>query len=199
MINLLTGTIKAVLQNSVVIDTGPVGFAVCVIKSINYSIGKKTTILTHMQWNAEQGPTIYGFENEEEKQVFLLIISCSGMGPKIAIAALAQLGPQLFLEAIQTGDDKALSKVSGIGSKKAEQMIVQLKHKVKKLLDSGMQFTASKSLQTWHQVSQVLQSLNYSTLEINHAMDGVKQEVKGKEYTFDQLMRRALSFLAKKT
>ena len=67
----------------------------------------------------------------------MLVIGCSGIGPKIALAVLAHLGAQGFVEVVSCGDERALSKVNGIGPKKAEQIIVQLKHKVSKLISSG--------------------------------------------------------------
>ena len=89
---------------------------------------------TYMHWNQDNGPTLYGFNSILEKTVFLLIISCSGIGPKIGLAVLHHLEPATFVQAIIEENIKVLSSISGIGAKKAEQICVALKHKVAKLL-----------------------------------------------------------------
>ncbi len=153
-----------------------------------------------MHWNQEQGPSLFGFLSELEKTVFLLIISCSGIGPKIALAALGELTPAQFLQAIQEGNTKALSSVSGIGAKKAEQMILNLKDKVTKLIQTqGIIGTSDETnaLAQWSNVTQVLQSLNYSKGEIEAAMRYIGKECAGRSLPFDELLRKALSFLSK--
>ena len=131
--------------------------------------------------------------------MFLLIISCTGIGPKIGLAVIAQLGYQPFIRAVQQEDILALSKVSGIGAKKAEQIIVQLKHKVARLIKTGIELDDAGDIQSWHTIGEVLESLNYSRTEISLAMKHLKQEYPNTQLPFDQLMRHALSFLSKKS
>ena len=152
-----------------------------------------------MHWNQENGPTLYGFNTSLEKTVFLLITSCSGIGPKIAMALLAQLGAAPFLEAVQTANESALSAVSGIGAKKAEQIIVHLKHKVAKLVESGINLGATPLLEERHYIGQVLKSLNYSRQEISAALNYLNDQHPTSTLAFDQLMRQALAFLSKRT
>ena len=111
---------------------------------------------------------------------------------------MQQLGINDFLTAVQTGNEKALSSVSGIGPKKAEQMMVQLKHKVAKLIDSGITITGSPELEQRSDIAQVLKSLNYSKPEITAAMQHIQERYAGAHVAFDQLVRHALSFLSKK-
>ncbi len=110
---------------------------------------------------------------------------------------LNELGPQGFLDAIQMSNERALSKVSGIGIKKAEQMIVQLKHKVGQLIKSGIEISDAGHLAQWHMVTEALESLNYSRVEINQAMHHLKKEDMSGKQSFDYLLRQALSFLSK--
>ncbi len=198
MLNTISGTITAYEDGLVTIDTGLLGFGVTVPSTTQCIIGNKIKLFVHMHWHPEQGPSLYGFSKELDKTVFLLIISCSGIGPKIALAALGQLGGSAFVQAVQQGDQAVLSKISGIGAKKAEQMIVQLKHKVTKLLGSGVQFEGAEHIMDLHNVSEVLSSLNYSRSEVNNALSWLKEQNKGSEVPFDKLVRQALSFLAKK-
>lgn len=162
-------------------------------------IGSQATVHVYMHWNQEQGPSLYGFSSELDKTVFLMIISCSGIGPKLGIAVLAAMSAQDFLGAIQTGNDKAFSAISGIGSKKAEQLVLQLRDKVAKLVKSGVELDEASQGGHWHTVSQALASLNYTRAEITQTMKYLSQTYGGTALTFDQLMRHALSYLAKKS
>lgn len=196
----LSGTIKSLSTQLLVVDVNSIGFSVQVARETSFTLEQKVHLHTHMHWNQEQGPSLFGFATEAERTVFLLLISCSGVGPKLALAVLADLGVAPFLEAVQAGNESALSSVSGIGEKKAEQIIVHLKHKVAKLMSSGVvaTFEGAKVDERWHEISQVLQTLNYSRPEISAAMNYVRETCAGKQEPFDQMMRHALSFLSKK-
>lgn len=198
MFNTIAGKITAVDDYCVTVETGNIGFAVMVPSTAPCIIGNSTKLFVHMHWNAEQGPSLYGFGTELDKMVFLLIISCAGIGPKIALTALGQLGSAAFVQAIEQGNEKVLSSISGIGAKKAEQMIVHLKHKVAKLIKTGVQFEGAEHIMDLQNVSEVLVSLNYSRQEITDTLSWLKEQNKGIEISFDKLVRQALSFLAKK-
>ncbi len=201
MFSYVRGVVKQAGDQAITVDVSGMGFYMIVANPGLFQSDKEATVFVHMQWNQEQGPTLYGFLQEQEKAVFLLITSCSGIGPKIAMLILQKLSPTSFLRAIQTADIKALSSISGIGPKKAEQLILQLKHKVTALLDRGWQQAQgddAQRLEQWKNISQVLQSLHYSPAEIDHALAHIAQETAGVELPFDSLMRKALSFLAKK-
>lgn len=198
MINSFSGVIKEVNESQVTIDVGGVGYGVQVPRA-SFTIGQKVDLLVHMHWNQENGPSLFGFNNALEKTVFLMITSCSGLGPKLAMAVLAQLGAAEFLEAVQSASEDALSNVSGIGAKKAEQIIVQLKHKVTKLVESGANLGTSVTLEKRHEISQVLKSLNYSRPEITAAMSYLNEQYPSNTVAFDQLVRHALAYLAKRT
>lgn len=199
MISYISGTVIDLKDQAIIVDIGSIGLQVAVAQESAFAQGQAVKLHAYMHWNQEQGPTLFGFASELERTVFLMIISCSGLGPKIGLAALASLGPQRFLEVIQAGDERGLSKVSGIGPKKAEQMIVHLKHKVAKLLDSGVEITGSAQLTHWQNITQVLESLNYSRAEIAATMKHLRDTEPQTSAPFDHMMRRALSFLAKKS
>ena len=199
MINSLSGIIKEINESLITLDVQGVGFGVQVPQAGLFQVEQKVDLLVHMHWNQENGPSLFGFKNGLEKTVFLMITSCSGLGPKLAMAVLGQLGASEFLEAVQTGNEDALSAVSGIGAKKAEQIIVQLKHKVAKLVESGTHLGASATLEKRHEISQVLKSLNYSRQEISAAMNHLNDQYPQSSVAFDQLVRHALAFLAKRT
>ncbi|GMU19398.1 MAG: Holliday junction ATP-dependent DNA helicase RuvA [Candidatus Babeliales bacterium] len=198
MILSLSGTIKDCADSVLTIEVNGVGYAVHVPQPYLFPLGQQANVLVHMHWNSENGPSLFGFANNLERSVFLMITSCSGLGPKLAMAVLAQLGASEFLEAVQAANEDALSNVSGIGAKKAEQIIVQLKHKVAKLVESGVALGSSQTLEKRHEISQVLKSLNYSPQEIRAAMAYVNDKYPQNSVAFDQLVRHALAFLAKR-
>jgi len=196
MFDYIKGSIQSINEDSLVIDIGNIGFKVGVAFPSSFNVGDKACFYLYMHCSQDNAPLFYGFISAEERIVFLLVISCSGVGPKIGLSVLEDIGLQGFLEAVQVGDESAMSKVSGIGPKKAEQMIVQLKHKVNKLIKSGFVYTPSGGASHIQEVSDVLSSLNYSRSEINSAINHLKDRRIEKRITFDQLMRQALAFLA---
>ena len=200
MFSYIRGTVKGVVDNQLILEVYGIGFSLLVPNHELFQREKEITVATYLQWNQEQGPTLYGFSNDYEKAIFILVIGCSGIGPKIALLILQNLSPTAFLRAIQTSDIKALSSISGIGPKKAEQLIVQLKHKVTALIDRTWDVGSAEEaaqLEQWKNITQVLQSLNYSRQEIDQALSQLSQDIQG-DVAFDVLMRKALSFLAKK-
>lgn len=198
MINSLSGLIKDCNDSILTIEVHGVGYAVQVPQPSLFPLGQQANVLIHMHWNSENGPSLFGFANSLERSVFMMITSCSGLGPKLAMAVLAQLGASEFLEAVQAANEDALSNVSGIGAKKAEQIIVQLKHKVAKLVESGVALGSSETLEKRHEISQVLKSLNYSPQEIRSAMAYVNDKYPQNSVAFDALLRHALAFLSKR-
>lgn len=201
MLDYIKGSIKSISGDFIVVDIGNIGLKLGVASTGLFKVGQMVEFYAYMHWNQENGPSLFGFASELEKEVFLLVISCSGVGPKLGLAVLKDLGVSLFLDAISQENEKVLSKVSGIGGKKAEQIIVSLKHKVAKLIESGTivdQLGSSSEMSKLHEVSDVLKSLNYSRPEISAAMNYLGKNCAGPDCSFDQLIRQALSFLATK-
>ena len=196
MIHTLTGTILSHKKQTICLSIGPIGVECLVPNESAFPVSSQKTIYTYLHWNQEQGPSLFGFATEQDKMIFLLAISCSGVGPRLGLAILSDLGAEGFIDAVQTGNEKLLSQVSGIGVKKAEQIIVHLKHKVQQLVDSGIT-PLSKEQAHFQTVSQALHALNYSRGEISKALEFVRNKKSDSSNSFDQLMRQALSYLSK--
>lgn len=197
MLSYVTGTIKETKEKALVLEVGPFGLSLQVPQAQKLSKDNQVTLHTYLHWNQENGPSLYGFQTLLERQVFLLIIDCPKIGPSIALSVLSQLTAGQFLECITSQDDKQLSKVNGIGAKKAEQLIVQLKHKVQKLIASGGVVVESQdNFVHWQSVSDVLNSLNYSKPEVSKALQYLGEKYRDQNGSLDQLIRSALSFLS---
>lgn len=197
MISAVTGIIKSVNPSHVTLEVGPFECMLQVPNGLLHTIGTSITLHVHIHWNAENGPSFYGFSNTLDRTVFTLLISCNGIGPKIGLSALDTLGSPAILEAIQLGTARTLSTINGIGTKKAEYLIMHLKDKITPLLSLIATKPEAKVLEQWQTISLTLESLNYSRTEIVVAMDHLKTASQQQDLSFDQLLRRALTFLAK--
>jgi Holliday junction resolvasome RuvABC DNA-binding subunit len=126
-------------------------------------------------------------------------LGCSGIGPKISLAVLHDLGVMSFLQSVHTGTLEPLSQVTGIGPKKAEQIFVNLKHKIAKLVAHGVLQDGFPDFSTWHELAQTLKALNYEKHEISNAMDYLKRTRSDKDISFDQQLRTCLAYLSKQS
>ncbi len=197
MIARLRGEVIEKGMQSITLDVQGVGYAVAVVDEHGYSIHQTIDLHTYFHWNQENGPLLYGFNDALSKTVFAHILSCSGCGPKIALAILAHMPPQDFLRAIAVGNGSALSEVNGIGTKKAELMIMQLKDKVAKIAP-GNAVDKHDTLSKIRQVHEALAALRYKPAEITSALEYLNKQVVIETSPIDELLKKGLSFLAKR-
>ncbi|MBR1890352.1 MAG: Holliday junction branch migration protein RuvA [Clostridia bacterium] len=132
MIAFLVGTIEQKFENTVILDVNGVGYELNVSNNtlISLPMEKETVkILTYLQVK-EDGVALYGFATEEEKAMFMKLITVSGIGPKMAITILSGLKLSDLIVAIVNEDSNLLSKVKGLGKKSAERICLELKDKV---------------------------------------------------------------------
>lgn len=198
MIDIIEGKVLAATSQRVTLLAGSIGWGIQVPDGDVFSVGETFRFFVYMHWNADQGPSLFGFVREIDRQVFLLIIDCPGVGPKLALAILRQLSPGTFLSALMQGDVKTLSSVSGVGARKAETLIVSLKNKALNLVEGGVEFGADGiGAKNLTQVRQALEALNYDAQEISRAVEYVKGQGGFEKETISVLLKTALTFLAK--
>jgi Holliday junction DNA helicase RuvA len=134
--NIMIGYLKGkVIYNTVdyaLIDVNGVGYEVyCSASAFSkLSQGQVGEVYTYMQVSEASGVVLYGFSSIEEKNMFLKLISVSGVGPKMGISVLSSMDINGLAAAIATGDVKRLSAVKGLGKKTAERIILELKEKI---------------------------------------------------------------------
>lgn len=131
MYNYLNGNIADIQGSNVVVDVGGVGYELSVS---NYTLaecklGQKQKLFTYLQVK-EDGVALYGFATVEEKNMFLRLISVSGVGCKVALAILSGMDSNSLALAIFNGDTRLLTKIKGLGKKTAERLVLELKEKV---------------------------------------------------------------------
>lgn len=131
MISQLKGTVDSINVNKATIDVAGVGYEVnCSARCIaSLELGKSTKIIIYT-YVREDAITLYGFEDSLEKQVFLLLISVQGVGPKSGAEIISRIDKRDLLRTIGTGDSTQLQKIKGVGKKLSERIIVELKDKV---------------------------------------------------------------------
>lgn len=198
MFSYIKGVIKEIEQNKIsVIGPTGLGFQISVINVENFKDNSEVGLHISFQWHQENGPALFGFLKKEEKALFEMIIECQGIGPKMGISILSQINPDIFVNAIKEGDIKTLSSLNGIGTKKAEHIIVNLKHKISKLQENVI-FKASPISKHLGQITEVLTSLNYSKHEISSTIDYIGTTIKDQDLPFNVILRKSLAFLSKK-
>ena len=131
MIASVSGTVQARRPDHVVIDCGGVGYRLSVsAKTLDQvpAAGQSANLLSHLILK-DDGIQLYGFATEAERELFLRLISVSGIGPKMALAALSGSSVGELRKAIAAGDAKRFQVVPGIGRKTAERVIVELRER----------------------------------------------------------------------
>ena len=131
MYNYFNGEIVDIIGESVVLDVNGVGYQLAVSNYTlqNCTLGEKKKLYAYLHVK-EDGVALYGFATLEEKNMFLLLISVSGIGPKLALQVLSGMDCNSLALAILNGDSKQLVKIKGVGKKSAERLVLELKEKV---------------------------------------------------------------------
>ena len=131
MIGYLKGKILSLSEDTALIETGGVGYEVLCSASALASLSGKTDgeVYTYLQVR-EDGISLFGFSSPAEKNMFLKLVSVSGVGPKMGIAVLSGMDINSLAVAIASSDVKKLSTVKGLGKKTAERIILELREKV---------------------------------------------------------------------
>ena len=131
----LSGTLADKKPTEVVLDVGGVGYRLPIPASSYDKLpakGKDAKLLTTFIVR-EDSQTLYGFASEPERQTFETMIGVSGVGPKLALAALSAMSPTELRDAVVAGDDAMLTRIPGVGKRKAEKLVVELRVKMASL------------------------------------------------------------------
>ena len=132
MYNFLTGILAEKLPTAVTLDVSGVGYHLIIPLSTSQKLpetGEKLKLFAHLVVR-EDAHLLFGFATEEERSLFRLLVSVSGVGPKLAITALSGLGVSELKKAIVQGELHSLTAISGIGRKTAERLIIELREKI---------------------------------------------------------------------
>ena len=139
MINFVEGKLKEILENRIVVETSGVGYDIFFPAS-NFKnlpeLEENIKVFTYMHVKEDE-MSLYGFLTREDKEMFLKLLTVSGVGPKGALSIISTLGFSTLMKAISSDDSKLIASVQGIGSKTASKICIELGDKVRKMSFEG--------------------------------------------------------------
>ncbi|MFN2530311.1 MAG: Holliday junction branch migration protein RuvA [Pyrinomonadaceae bacterium] len=206
MIAHLSGTLLSKQATSVIVDVGGVGYEVTIPLSTFYDLADagspvQLRIYTHVREDTLQ---LFGFRTARERELFLRLISVSGVGPKLGITLLSGMSADEMIASIRTNNLARLTLIPGIGRKTAERLVVELREKVAALSSAELEMefgapTAPRTDRTEDDVRSdalsALLNLGYQRSSAEKAIDGAISE--GGDITVEAVLRRSLKKLAR--
>src|ERR671917_190991 len=206
MIAHLSGTLLAKHATSVIVDVGGVGYEVTIPVTTFYDLGEtnapvRLQIYTHVREEALQ---LFGFRTLRERELFTLLISVSGIGPKSAVAMLSGMSADEIVTAIRTNNYARLTSIPGVGKKTAERVVIELRDKMAALsspaLDAQIEAGAGAAAAPSEDVLRedtlsALVNLGYQKALAEKAITQAAQE--GGDLSVELLLRRSLRHLSK--
>ncbi|HID63725.1 MAG TPA: Holliday junction branch migration protein RuvA [Anaerolineae bacterium] len=191
MIARLKGRLEAKGKDHAIVDVGGIGFKVYVPASLldSWDAGREVELFTHLHVR-ENELSLYGCGSQEELAVFELLLSVSGVGPKVALAVLSALPPDSLRAVVAQENAEALARVPGIGPKTARKLIFDLKDKI----GVGVTPLAAPVLTDADaEVIAALTALGYSVVEAQAALQSLPKE----EMEIEERVRLALAYFAR--
>ncbi|GHF87833.1 Holliday junction branch migration protein RuvA [Streptomyces thermodiastaticus] len=196
MIAFVSGTVAALAPDTAVIEVGGVGMAVqCTPATLSgLRVGQPARLHTSLVVR-EDSLTLYGFADEDERQVFELLQTASGVGPRLAQAMLAVHTPDALRRAVASGDEKALTAVPGIGKKGAQKLLLELRDRLGEPV--GAPAASTPAAAGWRdQLHAALVGLGYAAREADEAVAAVAPQAEAAGTPqIGQLLKAALQTL----
>jgi len=197
MIASVRGRVAAVAPEGAVVEVGGVGLAVqCTPGTLaGLRVGTETRLATSLVVR-EDSLTLYGFADDDEKHLFELLQTASGVGPRLAQAALAVLTPDAIRKALANGDTATLTRVPGIGKKGAERLVLELRDRIGPVVVAADGPAGGSG--TWpEQVRQALIGLGWTAGQADQAVAAVAETVDGAAPPVPVLLKQAIRLLGR--
>lgn len=197
MISSVRGPVQSVSLDHVVIEVGGVGFAVQAAPSTLATLrrGEEAQLSTALIVR-EDSLTLFGFADADARNLFWLLLTVSGIGPRLGLAMLAVLEPDQLRSALSEGNISMLTQVPGIGKKGAERLIIELRDKVGSLPVNGQAVAAPSASAVRGSVVEALVGLGFAIRAAEQAVDGVLAENSAGDTS--AVLRNSLAVLGRK-
>lgn len=196
MYEYLTGLVTIVAPQYVVLEVHGVGYKLLVANPYRFQEDTQKQVRVYVyQAVRDDAINLFGFVDQGEKRLFMQLINVSGIGPKSALAILANPDHQGLIDAIANNNVGYLTKFPGIGKKTASQIVLDLKDKVGAMANTDLlakQQPATEDNQDLHDALAALSALGYSDREVKRVQ---KQLLKKEKSTTDEYLRQALHLL----
>ena len=194
MISSIAGIVKSSTSNTVVVDVGGIGVLIQVPNRIaaGIQIGSSASFHTYLVVR-EDALTLFGFVDQTDRDFFELLLSVTGIGPKVAQSILSGSDSASIASAISTGNLKVLESFPGLGKKGAQRLVLELKDKASQFANAG----ASSNFSTRNQVENALQGLGYSAKDAASMVSQVASSTKVENLTSAEILKLALKVSGK--
>lgn len=193
MLSYITGTLEDISEHFIVIESAGIGFEIQTFDSVIRNLPelhKKVKLYVYLQI-LEDERKLYGFISKNDKELFLKLISVSGVGPKGACSILNTLSADEIVYSVISGDYKAISAANGIGQKTAQRIVVDLKDKLhaEDYGTDGVEFASTDAYSSVSNVVAALVNLGYSNQE---ALKAVRKINGADQMEEEDLLKSAL-------
>ncbi|MGM0419901.1 MAG: Holliday junction branch migration protein RuvA [Bacillota bacterium] len=179
MIGYLKGEIISVESDEVIINVSGVGYQVNLPAAFSqFQVGEITELFIYT-YVREDSLELFGFKEKSSKDLFIRLLSVSGIGPRVAENIISTLPPDKFISAILNEDMNTLQQISGIGPKSGQRLILELKDKLDDLIDNAVTPTSNIYQNTDKDLYSALNNLGYNDSEINQAVNKLGSELSG--------------------
>ncbi len=194
MIDQITGKLLSYNDSYLVIELGGLGIKVNIPKTFskNLKVNEIMSFSTYLHVR-EDALDLYGFENDSDRGLFLMLISISGIGPKLGLTIISGLAPEKLKMKIISGDVKALTSIPGVGVKTAKRIIIELKDKFSKINSENLGFKDEVDSKIFKDVISALNGLGYKEKETEKALKQL--DINNSNQTIENLIREVLKIL----
>ena len=196
MIYQVSGNLIAKHKDFVVIEVSGIGFKITSTTNTINMIKLEQKILLHTYLHVrEDALDLYGFHSTLEREVFLLLIGISGIGPKLAITILSGILPDELKDKIISGDIGSLTSIPGVGAKTAKRIIVELKDKFTKIEEGSLGFSDKLNSKLYDDALNALLSLGYSSQQSKQVLDHIGNGKDDNKQNIETIIKTALKRL----
>ena len=196
MIYQVSGNLITKHKDFVVIEVSGIGFKITSTTNTINTIKLEQKILLHTYLHVrEDALDLYGFHSPLEREVFLLLIGISGIGPKLAITILSGILPDELKDKIISGDIASLTSIPGVGAKTAKRIIVELKDKFTKIEEGSLGFSDKLNSKLYDDALNALLSLGYSSQQSKQVLDHIANGKDDNKQNIETIIKTALKRL----
>jgi len=194
MIDQISGKIISINDNYVVLEVGGLGIKVNISANFASKLVNEDliTLVTYLNVR-EDALDLYGFKNDSERNLFLMLISISGIGPKLAVSILSGVELEELKSNILSGDIKSLTSIPGVGAKTAKRIIIELKDKLSKTTTTELGFKDNFGSKISKDVLSALVGLGYSESMATEVIKRINPS--GSDKSIENLIKEALKIL----
>ena len=195
MIGYLRGSIVGKKTDRIILDVQGVGYEVIIPSSAYSKIPENGSVTFHIHTHVrEDSFQLFGFLTSAQKELFQMLLTVSGVGPKVAMTVVSETSPSELSQIVLTNNLQRLTSIQGIGKKTAERLILELKEKIQKLSSVVVASDMPLEPDQFRDLVSALSNLGYKQMEIDRALSYLKPKM-NVGAKFEDLLKQSLQFL----